>query len=336
LISIHAIGETGNEEQFHDVAYIRLFLPLKYLCEKEKFKLTTGKTFAGFENKDIYFIQRSWSKNINTNSVKAFLKIIRSGKKKLIYEIDDNLLDNPDISSEKKMVIRCLAGNADVVIVSTLALKKRLEFLNKNITVIPNFMDLNVINMKRDKQNKNNKIIIGYMGTSTHQKDFKMIKLPLMKIINKYKSKISFELIGAIENESEIRSLANTKIHNRGAINDYFSFWRWMNDNCFWDIGIAPLKNDEFTKCKSDIKYLDYSALGMAGVYSKHPSYEYNIKHKETGLLADNTCEAWQSALEELICNENLRNSIKLKARNDLMQNRILQNNTDLWLKVIK
>lgn len=335
MIRVHAIGESGDNYQLHDVAHVRLYLPLQLLAYEKQIKLSTGITYKGYEDNDVFLLQRTWSRYLNTNSVEQLIRMIRSGKKKLIYEIDDNLLDIPNISSSSKMVICCLAKNADTVIVSTPDLKKRMEHINKNIRVIPNYLDSRLIETRRGVFEKSKTITIGYMGTLTHQSDFQMIKLPLMRILQRFQSNVRFELLGAINDESTIQSLPNTKIVDRSGISDYFSFWRCMNENCFWDIGIAPLKYNEFTRCKSDIKYLDYSALGMAGIYSRHPAYINTVKHRETGMLVENNCEAWKTALEELICDERLRNTIRSSAQNDLWENRILQSNIGLWLETI-
>ena len=336
LINVHAIGENYCKNQLNDVAYVRLYLPLQLLADEKHIKLTTGFTYKGHEDSDIFIVRRTGFCDSDPNSAELLIRMIRSRNKKLIYEIDDNLLDNPGISSFNKMVIRYFAKSADTIIVSTPNLKRRMECFNNNIKIIPNYLDARLINTRRRLFEKNKTITIGYMGTFTHQRDFQMIKFSLLRVLQKFRSKVSFEIIGAIDDIASIRSFPNTKIRERSEIKDYFTFWRWMNENCFWDIGIAPLKYNEFTCCKSDIKYLDYSALGIAGVYSCEPSYANTIKHRVTGLLVENNSESWQSALEELICDESLRNTIRVSSHNDLWKNRILQDNKGRWLEIIK
>jgi len=338
MIKVHAIGESGINKNLHDGAYIRLYLPLNILADNNKIKLTTGLSYEGYEDSDIFIFQRTWSCYKNIEDVKELINIIKHNNKKLIYEIDDNLLDIHEsrISNNMKNLIRFIARYSDAIIVSTQELKKRMQNINKKIIVIPNYLNSKLIYERKNVFNNNEVIKIGYMGTTTHQKDFEMIKLSLLRILKKYKNKVKFEVIGAIEDNTTLQSINNTEVINMNNINNYFSFWEWMNKNCFWDIGIAPLKYNEFTNCKSDIKYLDYSALGIAGIYSRHPAYENSIKDKETGLLVDNNCDSWQNALEELINNYELRNSIRVSAQNDLWENRILQSNINQWLNVLE
>lgn len=335
MTSVHVIGESSGGK-LHDVAHIRLYLPLQKLADEKFINLTSGLGYEGHKDSDIVIVHRTWSDQVDIAEAEQLVRFIRYSKKKLIYEIDDSLLDISAISSSSKGVIRTLAKNADAVIVSTFALKKRMERFNKNIKVITNYLDSRLFEERRGVFRENRPVTIGYMGTFTHQQDFQMIKLPLMRVLQKFQSKLRFELVGAIENAAVVQSLPYTEIRSLSGVTDYFSYWRWMNNNVFWDIGIAPLKYSEFTCCKSDIKYLDYSALGMAGIYSHHPAYENTVKHRETGLLVDNNCDAWQDALEELVRDTVLRNRIRMSAQDDLWGNRLLQTNTKAWSSLIR
>ena len=87
----------------------------------------------------------------------------------------------------------------------------------------------------------------------------------------------------------------------------YPNFVPWMRQNLRWDVAIAPLEDDAFTSCKSDLKYLDYGALGIPGVFSDVRPYRDTVRHGETGLLAANDEKAWADALEEIVGDAALR-----------------------------
>jgi len=335
LVHVHIIGERGGDGALCDVAYIRLYIPFQLLALGNHIDLTIGNTYAGYENSDVFIVHRTWYATADINAVEQLIKMVYLMKKKLIYDIDDYLYDVPTISFLNKAAMWGFARHADMVVVSTPALGKRMRRFNNNIQVIPNFLDSGLFKERRGVFIENNPIVIGYMGTLTHQRDFQMIKLPLMRVLKKYQPNVRCEIIGAITNKDTLRSIPSIKIIDRSEMTDYFSYWRWMCKNCFWDIGIAPLKYDDFTCCKSDIKYLDYSALGIAGIYSNHPAYKDSIKHRETGLLVENNCDAWQEALEEMILNASLRNTIRLNAQNELWENRLMQDNVIQWLKIL-
>ena len=56
-----------------------------------------------------------------------------------------------------------------------------------------------------------------------------------------------------------------------------------------WDVAVAPLHDTAFNRCKSDLKFLEYAALGLPGIYSDVVPYKHAVRHEETGLLTENT-----------------------------------------------
>ena len=77
-----------------------------------------------------------------------------------------------------------------------------------------------------------------------------------------------------------------------------------------FDIGIAPLERNTFNLHKSDIKFLDYSALKIATIASNVEAYAKTIVDHETGLLVDNKSAAWFDALSELISSKEMRSQL--------------------------
>lgn len=77
-----------------------------------------------------------------------------------------------------------------------------------------------------------------------------------------------------------------------------------------WDIGLAPVGSSLFENCKTTLKYLEYSAMGVAGIYSNSPLYGATVRHDETGLLVANTPAAWLDAIERLADDATFRKRI--------------------------
>ena len=90
---------------------------------------------------------------------------------------------------------------------------------------------------------------------------------------------------------------------------------------CNWDIGLAPMPESEFHRCKYFNKYVEYASFGIAGIYSDCEPYIYGIRDKENGLLCKNTTEDWVEAISLLIDNKKLREKISkecLKEANEV------------------
>lgn len=67
-----------------------------------------------------------------------------------------------------------------------------------------------------------------------------------------------------------------------------------------WDVGLAPLDDNEFTRAKTNNKYREYGALGIAGIYSDVKPYRDCVTHGVDGLLVANESSAWFRALLQL------------------------------------
>jgi glycosyltransferase involved in cell wall biosynthesis len=83
------------------------------------------------------------------------------------------------------------------------------------------------------------------------------------------------------------------------------------------DIGLAPLMDNPFNRCKSAIKYYEYAMAGAAGVYSALDPYE-EVTDGVTGLVVPNDEHEWLSAIDRLITDVDTRRRISHNAYEDV------------------
>lgn len=76
-------------------------------------------------------------------------------------------------------------------------------------------------------------------------------------------------------------------------------------------LALVPLEESLYASCKSDIKLLDFAALGIPALYSNVPPYAGVIRHRETGWLVPNTPYDWISCLREAIEDTALHSAMK-------------------------
>jgi glycosyltransferase involved in cell wall biosynthesis len=81
------------------------------------------------------------------------------------------------------------------------------------------------------------------------------------------------------------------------------------------DVLVAPVGRTRFEESKCPNKYLEISAAGAAGVYSRAEPYTSYVRDGVTGLFADDTVEAWTAAITRLLQDEALRTSIASESR---------------------
>ena len=89
------------------------------------------------------------------------------------------------------------------------------------------------------------------------------------------------------------------------------------------DLFIAPLRDTYFNRCKSAIKFLEYSHKGIPGVYSRLPMYEAVIQDGQNGFFASDLAE-WEAHLEQLIASPALRQEMGQRARQTVTQDWLL------------
>jgi hypothetical protein len=116
----------------------------------------------------------------------------------------------------------------------------------------------------------------------------------------------------------------------------YPLFMLWFTSHLQWDIALSPLSETDFNHCKSDIKFLDYSALGAAGIYSRASAYTSSVQHLRTGLLVENSTESWDEALHCLITDDDLRVRLAHNARENLYTKRTLKHSSHHWPTAIQ
>jgi len=101
-----------------------------------------------------------------------------------------------------------------------------------------------------------------------------------------------------------------------------------------WDIGVCPLIENEFNNGKSELKYIEYTSLGIPSISSNVEPYRLAIKDGYNGFLAS-TPEEWEEKLEKLINNKQLREEILSNAILDVEKNYSLKNSVIEWEKIL-
>lgn len=338
----------GNYSSYPPTAYIRIIIPFYHIfetknikpyvfCPKDHDKFKNEPLFSDKKVFDVIVVQRDC---LDKDTADFIIDICNKFDTKLIYEIDDDLINidknHPEYDSYivKKEIIEFLVSNADSVTVSTEALKNKLLDLNQNCFVIPNSLN-NLLKTDFTPKKLSDKIKIGYMGSFTHVNDLNLIKNVVMDVKKYFKdspNEVIFEMIGgckgSIEGIERINIPKNTF--------EYPRFMSWIKNNIDWDIGIAPLQNNNINNSKSEIKYLEYSSWGLAGVYSDVGPYSRVVDSHDNGILIkNNSHDEWVNAIIELIENDELYNKIRRNAFEFVNEHYSLENFIELWIAQI-
>jgi tetratricopeptide (TPR) repeat protein len=114
-----------------------------------------------------------------------------------------------------------------------------------------------------------------------------------------------------------------------GSLADYFAFLARL------DIGLAPLLPTPFNRGRSDVKYLEYAAHGVAGIYADLEPYRDSIRHGETGLLFK-TGDELLGCLDRFVSDAALRMHIRAQAHDFVRRHRLLSDHVGERLEVYR
>ncbi|MBM3801338.1 MAG: glycosyltransferase [Acidimicrobiia bacterium] len=266
------------------------------------------------KNADLVVIQRMFPSPGTESSLAGILKIGTP----IVYEVDDLLLEMPQGNSNREFAMQCrpfildTMRKAAAVTVSTEALKAELLRWNSNIYVLPNLIDEQ--RWARSQAPHAGPVVVGFTGTNTHGDDLRMIEEALLRISQKHGPAVRFQFMGCVT--ERLARLSGAKVVE--FMPDYESFVTALQTTPM-DVAVVSLEDNLFNRCKSNIKWLEYSAGGIAGVYSDMPPYNRCIRHGQTGLLAGNRVQDWVEAIDALIGNTALRLSMAQEARQEVL-----------------
>jgi len=242
--------------------------------------------------------------------------------KPFMTELDDHIFavnsDSPAYESyfpgsEGEKIVKEQIVNSTGLIVSTDYLRKVYEELNPNVWVVPNGIDFDIWDNLKKPIKKSKKIRIGWAGGGSHVRDLEFIEKAVDVIRKKYMN-VEFVLLGGVppsyKDKRKIKGL-----YKWYPINEYPQ----AVSNLGFDIAIAPLRDNAFNRGKSNLRWLEYSALGIPTIASRVEPFKC-IKHGETGLLATEVDE-WVDCLERLICDEQTRKWIGKAAYDEVKTN---------------
>jgi glycosyltransferase involved in cell wall biosynthesis len=281
---------------------------------------------------NLVIIQRNFPENIE--AYEEIFTQARNLGKPVVYELDDLIPELPDehpdfyhYITSRSAIVRAVT-EADAVIGSTPTLCDNLRPFNSNIFTIPNYLNDRLWSLVPPPKNDTFPVTIGYLGGHSHSYDLNIVAPVLENLLNQYGDDITIKFWGIAPPEM-ISGYPNAEWVDVGLVSykDFAAYF--VGQTC--DLFIAPLVDNEFNRSKSWLKYLEYSAIGIPGIYSRVTPYERIVSHGETGFLAT-THEEWKEFLEQLINDPELRHQLGLRAQEHVKSDWLLSENINKWI----
>ncbi|MDH6148880.1 MULTISPECIES: glycosyltransferase [Paraburkholderia] len=195
---------------------------------------------------------------------------------------------------------------------------KITAFSGLPVSVVPNFMNKEQLDFSdalfRHKQVKgfarDDKIHLGYFsGSPSHKLDYAII-VPAIEALLAKDPRIELMVVGYIEAGPALSKFGDRV--KRQPFQDYVNLQRLISTVEF---NLMPLQSNDFTNCKSELKYFEAAVVGAISVASPSYTYVNSIRNDENGYLAQ--AHEWFSVIERAIENDSGWSTLIENARED-------------------
>jgi GT2 family glycosyltransferase/glycosyltransferase involved in cell wall biosynthesis len=308
--SIAVVPERFSSGNPTPAAYIRQLQPLHHPAIAGDFDVMVTDANSVFDYQtDVIATQRHAIPDVATAD--ALAAHARKTGATLLFDLDDDLLNVPAAK-----VVRRMLDHADIVWVSTPALAERLASIRSDGVVIEDRLDERIWTHAAPPSTfQQEPVRILCMGAATHSDEFAMIEPALVRLKAEYGARVVIDVLGMTD-RSELPAGLNRIRPSTHASQSYPGFVHWLNaTQPRWHIGLAPLLDTPFNRCKSPIKALDYAAMGLFVLASDMPVYRGSIADGPAGQLVPNSTLQWYAALNWLMRNEDLRRATAARSR---------------------
>lgn len=259
---------------------------------------------------------------------------------KFVLDVDDNMFaikkDNIGwwlhMSHEKTWELQTIIRNAQYICTTNEKLANELRIRRKQPTsttfVVPNYISTDY----KSEPDNHEGIRIGYFGGSSHFRDVHNTGVidAVRQLMHENKN-IRFTSCGM--------PVEHYLPKQRYAYNDGASGHAWINKifpSLNYDIAIAPLTQDDFAECKSDIKWQESAMMKAAVVATRVRPYEAIIRDGIDGMLVNNTQEEWYNALKVLVDDEEKRRAMGQAAYDRVHKDMLIENNWQAYKKMFE
>lgn len=231
---------------------------------------------------------------------------------KLVYELDDivhgiephNIAAYQFFTPIRRQNVLEIMKMCNIVTFSTKFLKHfyEREFGIKNSTVIQNYLPKFLWNPDQevDKRPRKSKPVIVWAGSASHVGPGGDLEF-LIHLIEKTVDEFEWLFVGCIP-----PCLMAARDQGKVSFVDWVGFWQYpaLMQSIRADIAIAPIRDSLFNYAKSDLKYVEYSAMGIPSICSSigNGIGPYNQTNAN---LVENKVDAWYSAIKNLLSDEN-------------------------------
>jgi len=261
------------------------------------------------ETGDVVLIQRVFP----FPGTAPLLETIFASGKPVVYDTDDDWTSLPashdffpDLGQRLPLILDT-ARRARLVTVSTPSLAAVFEARGaRHVQVVPNCLPdaLWPPTPPPDRP----VTAVGLAATPSHRSDLAPLEMALSRLANRLGQSARWVFFGCPPDKSLFPGATVLPFSQ-----DYGAYAARL-PRLGLAIGLAPLADTAFNRAKSPIKWMEYAACGLAGVFADLPPYQGVVEQERTGLLVGPDPRDWCQAVERLVRDPALRKRLACQA----------------------
>lgn len=324
--------------------YYRTIIPFGYFHSKKNWEISTISQFVF----DLNLIKRSHYVRFQrqcTDMQKKYVWEYRrcidaiKSRCKISFELDDivhgiepnNILAYQFYTKSRRDNVLEIMKMSNLVTFSTKFLKHfyQREFGIEHSFVIPNMLPkfLWQPDYNRSKRPEKKKPVVLWAGSASHVGPGGDLEF-LVPMIEATIDEFEWAFVGCIPPKLE-----KYKKDGRITFIKWFNFWEYpaAMQQIKADVAISPIKDSLFNYAKSDLKYLEYSAMNIPAICSSIGNGIGPYDQAGCPNLVKNDPDEWYGAIKDLINDETkYKNSINIQHK--YLNNRWLEDESNLAL----
>ena len=302
-LHVHVIARYGRHGP-QSSAFIRLIAPLTDATVAHHMRVTIGPATDPVPDCDVCIVQRTAFDNVG--DVDRLVGRLGAIGAALVTDIDDAFRsigpDHPEAAFYRPLVAaldRAVAASAETWF-STEEAVRAYAGIAHTPWLLPNALDPR---LWRDWRAQRPPILTGdrvrmlYMGTYTHDADLARVRSALDRLHDERPGSFDLTLIGVAAETVPAPWLV--RLPPPADAVAYPRFVRWLRSQGPFDLGLAPLADSGFNRAKSDVKLLDYAALGLLPVVEDAAAYRADPYADDIAVHARDWHEALSGVLDD-------------------------------------
>ncbi|MFM9878015.1 MAG: hypothetical protein ACKVOG_09275 [Rhodoglobus sp.] len=216
-----------------------------------------------------------------------------------------------------------IVAAATPVIAATPLLREFLRPGARDVQQLDSFFDFSLVTPALPPRESRAAVRVGFAASSSRGDDLTTVLSEVQSALAEH-PELEFEVIGA--------DPTAVPVHDRISVFPYlasYSDYLAFQQERAWDIGIAPLGGAASNRYKTDNKYREYAALGIAGIYQESEPYAA-VRDGVTGLMVS-ADRSWRDAIARYCREPGLIDAVRAAAREDVEQRLSLEAVAPRW-----